>query len=438
MINNKVISLVEHEEIPIAEFEEQIGKPCVSLLKKVNRRSKCEIFKLMHAKIKATQFVGFVHILGHTIQVVPKIFSNDKPKNLQFLLSLLHHTKKIKIKEQDLGALGSVKDDFFEFLIYLFANSLRDLLRRDFKKKYVVHKENSTFLKGKLLIHQNVRENIFNTSKYYCRFDEFTENNLMNQIFKYVTSILIRESKSTANKRLLDDILIHLCDVDLVNITCTDINKIHFTRLNRQYKPIIEMCRLFLFNLSTEFAVSNMETFVFMFDMNRLFEEFVFEFIKRNRSRMYINNEDLISAVRYQPYLGKLFGEFILKGDILIECFSGRQILIDTKYKLLDNESLHGGLSQSDFYQMFTYATSQAHKYKDIILLYPCVESIDTSYFNNCLEHILNKDESIQIHIRSISLPKIYDSVNSKINTRAMIEEINNTFNINFNLTNAT
>ena len=149
VLKDKVISLSEFEEIPIAELEAKIGKRGIRLLKKINSRSGCEIFRLMHDKVKASQYVGFVRVLGYTIQVVPKVFRDDKPKNLHFLLGLLRYTKKIQVKEHEIGNLGKVKDDFFEILIFLFARSLRELLRRDFKKTYVVHEENSSFLKGK-------------------------------------------------------------------------------------------------------------------------------------------------------------------------------------------------------------------------------------------------------------------------------------------------
>ncbi len=425
VLKDKVISLSEFEEIPTAALEAKIGKRGIRLLKRINSRSGCEIFCLMHDKVKASQYVGFVRVLGYTIQVVPKVFRDDKPKSLQFLLCLLRYTKKIQVKEHEIGNLGKVKDDFFEILIFLFAKSLRELLRRDFKKMYVVHEENSSFLKGKFLISENVRRNIFDDSRYCCRFDEFTENNLMNQIFKYVVLMLIRISGSVSNKKLLEDILIYLCDVQLLNITCADIDRIHFTHLNRAYEPLVNLCRLFLENMSIRFSASKLETFVFMFDMNRLFEEFVFEFIKSNRSKIFVSGDDPIIFVKDQMPLGKLFGEFKMRGDVLIQCGSGEKLLLDTKYKVLDDDFIHGGLSQSDFYQMFAYSTSQEQRYRDIILLYPCRETVEDSSVSKVLRHILENKEISRVHVKTVSLPKIFDAQKNRIDENAMVSELN-------------
>lgn len=426
--DNKVISLTEFGEIPLSVLETKIGKRGIKLLRRINLRSGCKIFQLFYDKMKTTQFVGFVRVLNHTIQVIPKIFGDDKPSNLHFLLELLKYTRKIKVKEHELGNLSKFKDDFFEILIYLFAKTLRELLRKDFKKTYVVYENNSCFLKGKLLIGQNVKHNIVDKSKYFCRFEEFTENNLMNQLFKYVASMLIRISSSISNKKLLEDIIIYLCDVDYKKITCADLNRLNFTRLNRAYEPIVNLCKLFLENMSMQFSSSKLETFVFMFDMNRLFEEFVFEFIKNNRNKLLINGADKITYVKDQFYLGKLFGEFMMKGDILIEDSSGRKILLDTKYKILDSGARHGKLSQDDFYQMFAYSSSQIEKYKDIILLYPEPEGWTFSFDKNCLVHEISGNVPVRIYIRTICLSKIFDESALKLNENEMISALNDAF----------
>jgi 5-methylcytosine-specific restriction enzyme subunit McrC len=424
--NSKVIAIGEYEEIPLSVLETKIGKRGINLLRRINLRSGCEIFQLLYDRMKATQFVGFVRVLNHTIQVVPKIFGDDKPSNLHFLLGLLRYTRKIQVKEHELGNLGKIKEDFFEILVYLFAKTLRDLLRKDFKKTYVIYEDNGCFLKGKLLIGQHVRHNAVDNTRYYCRFSDYTENNLMNQLFKYVASKMIRISGSVSNKKLLEDILVYLCDVDLVRINCADLDRLHFTRLNRAYEPVVNLCRLFLENMSTQFASSKLETFVFMFDMNRLFEEFVFEFIKRNRRKLLINGVDEITYVKDQFYIGKLFDEFKMKGDILINDSSGRKTLLDTKYKILDPSSRHGKLSQADFYQMFAYSSSQIEKYKNIILFYPEPEGSTFSFNRDYLTHNIGGNLSVRIYIRTIRLCKIFDKSVLKLNENELISVLNN------------
>jgi len=433
--NSKIIRLSEYDEIPLNDLESKIHTRGIRLLAKLNKIHKVELFKFFYDRVKATQYVGFVKIRDFTIQVIPKIFRDSSIDNLHFLLQLLKYTRKISIKERDLGNLGKLKDDFFEVIIFLFAKNLRDLLRLDFKKSYVNFERNIPFLKGKLLLKEHIKSNLVNNTKYFCGYQEFTENNLMNQVFKYTASLLMRMSHSALNKKLLEDILIYLCDVGYVNITPYDLDKIHFTRLNRQYEPLVNLCKLILQNMSVQFSFSKLETFVFMFDMNRLFEEFVFEFVKRNRSKIFVNGDYPLVYVKDQIFLGKLFDEFAMKGDVLLQDISGRKVLLDTKYKVLDNDLLHGGLSQADFYQMFAYSTSQEEKYKDIILLYPSTEVNELGLRKRVLAHNLKEEKPIQIYIKTIKLTKIFDTEKKRINEIEMIKELNQVFVLSHSIT---
>ena len=141
--------------------------------------------------------------------------------------------------------------------------------------------------------------------------------------------------------------------------------------------------------------------------MNRLFEEFVFEFIKQNKNRILIDELHRIVSVKDQFSIGKLFNEFRLIGDILIEDNSGRKILVDTKYKMLSDSQRHSGMSQSDFYQMFAYSTSQQQKYEDVVLLYPISEG--QSFPKRILTHEMDQSRQIWVHVKGIDLTKIFN-----------------------------
>ena len=428
--NRKLITLAEYGELPLSELEKRIHKSGINLIKRLNLRHGVELFRLLHDSIKATQFVGFVRSRDHTIQVIPKIFGDNHVDNLHFLLQLLRYTKKIRIKEHDLGHLSKLKDDFLEVIIYLFAKNLRELLRRDFKKTYVNQEENIPFLKGKLLQKDHIRANSVDNTRYFCRYEDFTENNLMNQVFKYTASLIMRISSSNANKKLLEDILVYLCDVDFVAITPSDLDNVHFTRLNAQYEPSFNICRLILENTSVQFSYSRLETFVFMFDMNRLFEEFVFEFIRGNKPKILVDGRSSIAYMRSQFPLGKLFSEFSMRGDILIQDSTGRKILLDTKYKTLADDMAHSGLSQSDLYQMFAYAISQEQKYQDIVLLYPLPEVDEKKVNQRILIHALAGQDPIKVHIKTIKLTRIFDRVRQKIDENAMVSELNSALHL--------
>jgi 5-methylcytosine-specific restriction endonuclease McrBC regulatory subunit McrC len=68
--------------------------------------------------------------------------------------------------------------------------------------------------------------------------------------------------------------------------------------------------------------------------MNLLFEEFIAEFIKKNKENIDLNINNINSQVS-NKYLFKN-NKFNLKPDIIINYFNNEILIIDTKYKKLD------------------------------------------------------------------------------------------------------
>jgi 5-methylcytosine-specific restriction enzyme subunit McrC len=67
--------------------------------------------------------------------------------------------------------------------------------------------------------------------------------------------------------------------------------------------------------------------------MNLLFEEFIAEFLKKNKKDFYLENVVLQSSKKY-VFKDK---KFLLKPDIIVE-FQDKKIIIDTKYKKLNKD----------------------------------------------------------------------------------------------------
>lgn len=356
MIKNESKTLYEHQELKIDEREREE-------VEKLNQLQ--EIFKITSKGIKAKHFVGIIQLGNKTIEVLPKIL--NKKENSQVrknLLYMLSYTKKLKIKETDISNLSKTTT-LFESIIYLFAKNLLDHLKKDFIRNYETQEENAPFLKGKLLMSKHLRYNLFNKSKFYSQYDEFTENNLLNQTFKATISRLIRLTKNSSNFKLLSECDLILTDVEKRSITIRDTQKVKFNRLNSQYEDIFNLAKLLLFGNSIELNSKNIKTYSLMFDMNKLFEEFIFNFIKKEIKSNYIIRSELPQKTLFiEP------PQFSLKPDITFYEGKECELILDTKYKeITDVKSEKYGISTQDIYQMFTY--SKIYKCDKIILLYP-------------------------------------------------------------------
>ncbi len=380
-MRNKTITFFEHERKTFKDLEQLgLSKKDRNKLIKLNRKLK--IFKVEYDTIKAKQFVGALKINNTTIQILPKIYKNERNEEqkqkeaLTNLLYMLSYTKRLKIKEN--FANLSKNNDLFEIYIYLFAKNLLREIENGIYKNYNKKEENLTYLKGKLHTTKQIKHNYINKHKLYCKYAEFSENNLMNKIFKYIVELLKNITNNPKNKKLLSDLSFILSDIDYKTITINDFEKVKFNRMNERFKPYIEMAKMFILNESINLNSKDLKTFSLIFNMDYLFEEFIGTILKKYCDEIF-NSECIIHLQHSGLYL--LTDEnnnntFRLKPDIVVYNSNDANkpfLIIDTKYKnLIDDKTKNYNINQSDTYQMFAYL--KKYNCKTGILLYPKYE----------------------------------------------------------------
>lgn len=352
---------------------------------------KNKLFSLHHKKrgyeIKAGRFVGTMQHKGLKVNVYPKLFQNNEKndankelsaedkelaiRNFMFMLSYGYNFNKLR---QFDSAVDKVKDSFFEVLIYIFAWQLMEQLKANPNRSYVIVEEESNFLKGTWRLSEQLAKMPHLKHRFLVSYDEFTDNNELNRIFKYVARMLLFASSNSGNKTLLQNILLIYSEID--DIAKPDeayLSRVRFTRMNQAYKPIFELAKMFLQNLSSQSLSSKISTFTFMFDMNVLFEQFIAGFIEQEG--LVPSELNMISQARSKALMMDKNNDkcFVLKPDILFKDQNDQKInklIVDTKYKLLDDkDEKKYGVSQADAYQMYAY--SQMYDCQRVILIYP-------------------------------------------------------------------
>ena len=83
-----------------------------------------------------------------------------------------------------------------------------------------------------------------------------------------------------------------------------------------------------------------------------------------------------------------------LKPDLLITTSEQSLIVLDTKWKILDLESHHYGLSQSALYQMFAYGHMYLDGAGELYLIYPAHE-----HFNKPIEHSFDFARNLKLWV---------------------------------------
>lgn len=332
-------------------------------------------------KLKARNYVGLIKTKSGVLEIYPKVskpsneimpridlskayelkdemFKDCKERELnpkQLLLELLRTLQKSPFKKSLKATLKDEKMSLFEVFVEMFLEELFVLLNKGLMSDYIKIAENRTTLKGKLLFNENLKHNLIHKERFFTENDEYIIDNAINQTIK---TTLFHLKKLSQNKKILK----YLKTFD--DISLIDIKKCEFSVKNKHYsyyENILLWCKLFLNGFSfTPFAGDN-NAYALLFDMNRLFEDYVAFMLKKH------NPNIKISAQLLKKHLIKdgQNERCLMRPDILIE-LKDKTIITDTKYKIINKLS---DISQADLYQLFAYAI--AFKVSEVWLIYP-------------------------------------------------------------------
>ena len=409
------VTLFEHEERDYASLGLHAGHEIIDLLEKINESSGGNIFQLGRHSLKASSHVGVVQVGDWTFQILPKIDYGDQSDNSDFshqsaasnLIVLLSYAYDLKIYEQAQASQATLQADWFELLTYLFAADLHRQVQNGIYQTYKQVDHQQPVLRGRWNLHRQFLVPSHNRFQFDVSYDEYSPDNPLNQVFRFVISRLRWLSRDPLNQRLLADLADWLNGVTpLMTVPSELLSQIVFTRLNQQYEPAYKLARLFLDHEVIQTTVGKQNLYAFLFDMNRLFELFLSRFLQQHQSQIlppcWHNAQIRFQSAGQPTYLAEQIPEqkqyFLLKPDILINHPLNKTplLIIDTKYKRLGHQRLN--VSEGDVYQMLAYATR--HNCRRVVLLYP--QTAEMKYPIRQTFQII--DTNIQIQIATINL----------------------------------
>jgi 5-methylcytosine-specific restriction enzyme subunit McrC len=390
-----VATLFEHQTRTYADLGWEEDHPAIARIDQLNEDSSVEFIHLGRTWLRATQFVGVIQVGDTTLQILPKIdydsagdtdargdsrpFQAAVDSATRNLLHLLSYTQDLQVREQDIAPLLAQRSNWFELLTRLFAMELQRQMKQGLQRSYILFEDTLRVMRGRWQLERQLTRRPHTRHLFDVTYDEFSPDTPLNRVFRFVVDVLLSHSRDSGNRRLLRNISRWLVDVErLGEIPQTYLETMLFTRLNQRFLPAFNLARLFLENHAFQLAAGKRDTFAFAFDMNRLFEEFVYRFIARHRQRILTNGwgeVQLRAQAKGRPtYLAERLPDgkavFRLAPDILFTKPSGRAVLIlDTKYKELAANQRRLGISESDMYQMLAYAV--ALDCPRTLLLYP-------------------------------------------------------------------
>ncbi|WP_313554721.1 McrC family protein [Agrobacterium cavarae] len=329
-------------------------------------------------ELRARGVVGVIVAQGCSLEILPKIdvmqAEGAERQNAAIRKRLVHMLAVALDLYIEMGRITDLdwqRETLLEILIRIFCDKLTEAIRRGMPRRYLVHEDDLSALRGTLDVPRQFTRHAFNPGRLACRFDDLSQDIALNQIMKAAVAHVSRLSRSPANQQRLRELAFVYAYISDVPVAALKWREVIIDRTNRAWQDLFGMAQLFLRSRYQTTSSGSGQGSALLFEMNALFEEYVGRLVTR-----------ALAGTEFRVTLqgGRLFcltsvendrALFQTKPDILIWRDGQVAHVIDTKWKRIsariDDPKL--GVFQGDVYQMMAYA----HLYKSpkLTLLYP-------------------------------------------------------------------
>ena len=245
-------------------------------------------------------------------------------------------------------------EDMFGMILGLGMSSL---VKQGLYREYVDVIEDMAGLRGKINVPGTVKHRIVDRPMLTSEHDEFSEDNLFNQILKATALMLFRSNRLKVSKDILKNVLPFFSSVREVQPRGIRWDRISYQRSNRQYLMLMNICRLVLNGMIMSTRKGAVKIVGFDFSQEQLcdlYEAFVREYFSKEwhlpTKKRRINWD--VSGDVDLTYLPEMRADIVLEKD-------DRTLIIDTKfYGSILGGRVGGKVSNDHLYQLLSYVNN--------------------------------------------------------------------------------
>lgn len=332
--------------------------------------------------IQVTSYVGVIRSPdGFQIEVLPKVGKAiqggivESRRLLIEMLSCLHGFRHIKTEK---ALLCASQMPLLEIFISDFLLCVEQVVKRGLRSDYREYQGNLFALRGKLLLSNHLRSNIFRADRFFTQHDEFSTDRPENRLLRKALLQVLLVTKSCENQKLARELNFAFADIPPSQSVHFDFQRVRLVRGMMYYADALSWAKLILNDESPLTGLGRHGAPSLLFPMESLFEAFVAKHLEKQLSsnillKKQVQGNHLVTH-RNQQW-------FRLKPDLLLKNGQVSSAVLDTKWKLIDglkaNRKEKYGLSQADFYQLYAYGQSYLEGQGDLALIYPKTSSLD-------------------------------------------------------------
>lgn len=384
--------IYEYEEIEVGDNNagrKHLSQAELKVLERINDRLvkdkvvSARLYEYTNSDaIRFQHFTGAIDLGTVILELLPKVFSDNGDAGETPFLSLAKiisyiFDETVRSNEQLLRIWEGAKTNILDLFIFFYRTALSKSLKHGAFKGYEEEYIDERYLRGRILIEKQVAK--IDHSKFsQVAFHHSSDTQLMRYL-KSVTSFLASVASSHELKEGLHRLESYFDEVESIPLAKLKEEMVIINRMNENFRSPYVISKFILKGMSlAPDERKQARGIAILFDMNRVFEQFVAEFLKRNRQGISPEGSpfEIYTQSSDQKHLFLARTTDYLKPDIRIENHSGAHKtvwIIDTKYKNF-NVSENGrepisNVSSNDLYQAFVYA--KKYSAKATIIVYP-------------------------------------------------------------------
>lgn len=399
---SEVITVFEHQILKLGEKYKGIcfNEDMLRCLQTHSGDNGVKYFSLINNGVKFNQYVGVLQLSNITIEILPKADKNVKEDIWRNnLIGMLQAVGLFNVQAPTSSDLYLRSNSILDLYFELFIREIEYLLHRGLVKKYRKTEGNVNALKGSLQFSKHIQKNLVHQERFYVRYITYDKEHQLHEILYKAIKLLNRLNTNINLSSRLSCLLLDFPEMSDINVSDALFSKISYDRKTEPYKSAIDIARLLLLNYYPDLSRGSDDVLALMFDMNILWEKFVY--ISLLKSRRFKSIEAQCSK-RFWEASDNDFSSY-MKPDIVIYNELDECIVLDTKWKNLNESSP----SSQDLRQMYAYM--MYYKAKKVALVYP--GSKDQYYTGKYIIDKENESSILELTVINESIGKWQENI---------------------------
>ena len=360
------ITVFEHQSLIVGQQvvkdnegnKVKFDKPHLELLQQFynNRDEEKNYYSLIHDGVKFKHYVGVLNVGGLQIEVLPKTdkSTNDEVTWKTYLLRMLGTVYKLQAQAPTNAHQQLKNSSVLDVFIQRFLLEVEKLLHVGLIKTYRKETNNRNSLKGKIAWSKDLTKNVVHKERFYVTYTTYDRNHIMNRVLLKTLQVIPSITRNSYIANRAKTLAFEFPELIDINVTDNTFDTMSFDRKSEGYHDAMSIAKLILLNYMPDSQIQSHKVIALMFDMNKLWEEYVYVMLRRHLTNCEVTPQDHKELWKSNRATKRI------KPDIVIN----NKYVLDTKWKLPDKTP-----SDADLHQLYTYL--KFFKATKVALVYP-------------------------------------------------------------------